>query len=132
MKRKQNQVQQTGFTEQYFQDAMKLFNSEAVSCGQDVVEILGLMTSSHADLTIAERFSLGAIKQTYRAYMRDWRENVVFMTEFCTALNHKIYEVALDHKHNPLADLYVELFEKVRNYCENTFTGEELRYLMTD
>ena len=113
---------------------MKLFNSGAVSCGQDVVEILGLMTSSHADLTIAERFSLGAIKQTYRAYMRDWKENVVFMTEFCTALNHKIYEAAPDHKHNPLADLYVELFEKVWNYCENTFTGEELRYFyrMTD
>lgn len=43
------------------------------------------------DFTIADKFGLDAVKDTFKRAFAEWRSNVIYLTEFVLVLNWKIY-----------------------------------------
>lgn len=83
-------------------------------------------TTFFSDLSIAECFGNKAIRQTYNKAIRDWGDDIIYMTEFTMCLNHKIWQL---HKvDEPIARLYYELWCKACDYVTKHFKGEDLAY----
>lgn len=84
------------------------------------------------DFTIADRFGINAVKDTFNRAFKNWKENAVYLTELVIVLNHKIWQYYQSNER--LARVYNELWEKADFYaCEN-LTGDDLSffYRITD
>lgn len=78
------------------------------------------------DFTIADRFGVKAIQDTYNRAFKEWRTNYKMLTELVMVLNHKIWQHY--ESNEVIAKLYNNLWEKADAYaCEN-LKGEELNY----
>ena len=92
-----------------------------------------MISTFPTDFDIADKFGLGAIKDTFKRAFNEWKSNYVYLTELVITLNFKIWE-HYENGNQELASLYNELWEKADNYaCEN-LKGEELSffYRVTD
>lgn len=91
-------------------------------------EVLGYdtITTFWDDFSIADRFGLAAVKDTFNRAFAEWKTNYKYLTELVLVLNHKIWRHS---EVNPrFAELYTELWNKAGEYaCEN-LKGEELEY----
>lgn len=83
-------------------------------------------TSFFSDLSIAECFGVDAIRQTYNKVIRDWGNDIVYITEFTMCLNHKIWQ--LHEVDEPTAQVYDELWRKACEFVTSHFEGEDLSY----
>ena len=94
----------------------------------NITEISGYepKTTFWEDFSIADRFGITAIKDTYKRAFEGWKSDYIYLTELVMVMNHKIwqwYEVDEDK-----ANLYNDLWEQTDAYaCEN-LKGDELRY----
>ena len=89
-------------------------------------------TTFWKDFSIADKFGIDAIKDTYKRAFEEWKENYIYLTELVMVLNHKIWEWY--GKNEAIAQVYNDLWEKTDVYaCEN-LKGDELDYfyLTTD
>lgn len=78
------------------------------------------------DFTIADRFGIKAIQDTYNRAFKEWRTNYKMLTELVMVLNHKIWQHY--ESNEVIAKLYNNLWEKADAYaCEN-LKGDELSY----
>lgn len=89
-------------------------------------------TTFWSDFTIADKFGLSAIEDTYNRAFNEWKDNIVYITELSLVLNWKIwswYNVDDDK-----AKLYDELWRKVDDWCGDNLEGEDAEYYfeMTD
>lgn len=89
-------------------------------------------TTFWSDFTIADKFGLSAIEDTYNRAFNEWKYNIVYITELSLVLNWKIwswYNVDDDK-----AKLYDELWRKVDDWCGDNLEGEDADYYfeMTD
>ena len=84
-------------------------------------------TTFRQDFTIADKFGAGAVKDTYKRAFRDWKTNVIYMTELCIVLNWKIWE---HHNagHSAYAQVYNDLWEQAAAYAQENLKGDELKY----
>lgn len=83
-------------------------------------------TTYWEDFSIAERFGLKAIKDTFKSAMLN--TSCEMITELCLVLNHKIwywYE-----KNETIAKLYDTLWRECDNWCCENLKGEELNYFL--
>lgn len=78
------------------------------------------------DFTIADKFGVSAIKDTYKRAFEGWKDNVEYYASFVMTLNHKIWEWY--EKDEKLARLYDELWRKADEYGRNYFEGEDAEY----
>lgn len=72
-------------------------------------------TTFYADLSIAEWFGIDSVRETYDRVMKDWIEDVEYITEFVLCLNWKCWE----HYYNgneKLSVLYNDLYRKADEY----------------
>lgn len=83
-------------------------------------------TTFFNDLSIAECFGVNAIRQTYNKVIRDWGNDIIYMTEFTMCLNHKIWQ--LYEVDEPTAQVYDELWRKACEFVTSHFKGEDLSY----
>ena len=83
-------------------------------------------TTFFSDLSIAECYGNKAIKDTYKKVIKEWGENIVYMTEFVLCLNHKIWQ--LFNIDRPTAELYNDLWHNACIYVEKNFKGKDLNY----
>lgn len=83
-------------------------------------------TTFWMDFSIADRFGIKAIKDTYRRAFREWKDNTEYLTELVMVLNHKIWQWY--ERNETLAEVYNDLWEKTANYAETNLTGEDLDY----
>lgn len=84
-------------------------------------------TTFYMDFSIADRFGLNAVKDTYnRAIKTADFMGYEYLTELVMALNWKIFEHY--ETNEPLAELYRDLWEKAGNHAQETLKGEELEY----
>lgn len=85
------------------------------------------ITTFYTDFSIADKFGVSAIKDTYRrgietAKFLGYKE----LTEFVMALNWKIYE---HYPQNQLfAELYDTLWRKADDFAREYLQGDELSY----
>lgn len=86
----------------------------------------GFSTTFRMDFTIADRFGESAVRDTFNRAFGEWKGDYRYLTDLVITLNHKIFE----HygKHEGLARLYNELWEKADGYACDNLKGEELSY----
>ena len=84
-------------------------------------------TTFWMDFSIADRFGLAAVKDTFRRAFNEWKYDAQYLTELVMVLNHKIWE-HYEAGHEKLAELYDELWRKADAYACDHLTGEELSF----
>lgn len=83
------------------------------------------MTTFYTDFSIADRFGIKAIKDTYNKCFKDFKNDYKYLTELSLAMNWKSWE----HKDNKeICKLYCDLYYEIDDYCWNNFNEEEKNY----
>ena len=86
-------------------------------------------TTFYTDFSIADRFGLSAIKDTFNRAFKEWKNIVEYVTELVMALNWKIFE---HYGYNDeFAKTYDELYRQADEWCMNNLKGEDLRYYVS-
>lgn len=83
-------------------------------------------TTFWEDFSIADRFGVAAVKDTYKRAFKNWHSNVEYVTELCLVLNHKIWQYA--DKNEALARVYDELWRECDTWCGNNLKDDDLTY----
>lgn len=87
-----------------------------------------LQTTFWSDFSIADRFGLSAVRDTFRRAFEEWKGDYKFLTELVLVLNHKIWQ---HHKTRPeLATLYQSLWEQADRYATENLKDDELGYFL--
>lgn len=83
-------------------------------------------TTFWQDFSIADAFGEAAVRDTYKRAFKEWKNDIIYMTELVMVLNHKIWQ----HYENQssLAEVYNELWLEADEYGINHFKGDELDY----
>ena len=84
-------------------------------------------TTFPMDFTIADKFGIGAIKDTFNRAFNEWKGDYRYLTHLVIALNHKIWEWH-EKGNQAYAKLYNELWEKADGYACDNLKGDELSY----
>lgn len=84
------------------------------------------ITSFWSDFTIADRFGVSAIKDTYKRAFNEWKDNYKYLTELVMVLNWKIWQFY--EKNNQYAEVYNKLWEEADAYACNNLKGDEAAY----
>lgn len=77
------------------------------------------------DYSIADKFGMKAVQDTYDRSFKEWRDNRVAMQEMTAVLNWKGWEHYNKDNNSELAKLYFRLWEECYNKCLDHFKGEE-------
>ena len=85
-------------------------------------------TTFYEDFSIADRFGIPAVKDTYERAFSTWKENIIYLTELVMVLNWKIWEHC--ETNNALAVVYNDLWETLREYALDTLKDTELEYFL--
>lgn len=84
------------------------------------------ITTFFEDFSIADKFGVAAVKDTYARALKEWKHDYKYLTELVMVLNWKIWQY---YNHNDeLANVYNELWQKADNYACEHLKGEELSY----
>ena len=102
----------------------------------DIIQILGSSaellnayepkTTFWMDFSIADKFGLYAIKDTYKRAFNEWKYNHVYLTELVMVLNHKIWQWY--ETNDAIAHLYDTLWREADLWAIENLKGEELEY----
>lgn len=85
------------------------------------------ITTFYEDFSIADKFGINAIKDTYKRAFNDWKSDYKYLTELVMVLNWKSWE----HENNvQFCRLYSDLFYELQDYAYNNLKGEELNYFI--
>ena len=89
----------------------------------------GFSTTFWSDFSIADRFGIPAIKDTYNRAFDEWKTDYRYLTDLVMVLNHKCWE---HHHvgHARVSELYADLFYKAQDYAYENLQGDELRYFI--
>lgn len=83
-------------------------------------------TTFFEDFSIADKFGVDAIKDTYARALKEWKSNYKYLTELVMILNWKIWQYY--GKNDGLAIVYNELWQKADTYACEHLKGEGLSY----
>lgn len=83
-------------------------------------------TTFWMDFSIADRFGIAAVRDTFKRAFQEWKGNTVYLTELVMVLNHKIWQHY--ERNERLAEVYNDLWEQASTYAETNLTGEDLDY----
>ena len=84
------------------------------------------MTTFYEDFSIADKFGIEAIVDTYENAFNSWKHDYKYITELVLVLNWKIwrwYETS-----DMYARLYDKLWRELCQWCFDNLKGEELEY----
>lgn len=84
------------------------------------------ITTFWSDFSIAEKFGVEGIIDTFDRAFEEWKSDYKYLTELVMVLNHKIWYWY--DKDDEIAKLYNELWEKADAYAGDILKGEELSY----
>lgn len=83
-------------------------------------------TTFWVDFSIADRFGISAIKDTFNRAFEEWKDNYVYLTELVMVLNWKIWDWY--ERDEDTARVYNTLWEIADSYAVDNLKGEELSY----
>lgn len=84
-------------------------------------------TTFWTDFSIADRFGISAVKDTFKRAFDEWRDNYIYITELALVTNWKCWEW-YEKGNEKLSALYSDYYYKVRDYALSHLKGEELTY----
>lgn len=79
------------------------------------------------DFTIADKFGVAAINDTYKRAFNEWHDDYKMLTALVIALNHKIWQ-HYEAGNEALAKLYDQLWRTADNYAVTHLTDDALAY----
>lgn len=82
------------------------------------------ITTFYEDFSIADKFGIGAIKDTYNRAFKEWKTDYKYLTELVMALNWKLWE----HESDAFCKVYYDLYLEASNYAMKNLKGEALDY----
>ncbi len=85
-------------------------------------------TTFWMDFSIADRYGIPAIKDTYSRAFEEWKDNYIYLTELVMVLNWKIWQWY--GKIEEFAEVYNELWEMADMYAMENLHGEEMNYFI--
>lgn len=85
-----------------------------------------ITTTFWEDFSIADKYGIAGVKDTYKRAFSEWKDDYKFFTELTLVLNHKIWQHY--ESNHELAALYDRLWREADEYAMNNFKGEELDY----
>ena len=86
-------------------------------------------TTFWQDFTIADKFGLYAIKDTYKRAFNEWRTDKVYITELVLVLNWKIWEHH-EKGDKEKVEIYDKLWRETDDWCTKNLKGDDLRYYL--
>lgn len=86
-------------------------------------------TTFWTDFSIADRYGIPAIKDTYSRAFEEWKDNYIYLTELVMVLNWKIWQWYENREE--FAEVYNELWEMADSYAMENLHGEEMNYFIT-
>lgn len=84
------------------------------------------VTTFYTDFSIADKFGLSAIQDTYERSFEEWKTNCRYVTELAMVLNWKCWRWY--RVNDEYSKLYTDLFRKLDEWLMNNLKGEELEY----
>ncbi len=85
------------------------------------------ITTFYTDFSLAERFGIPSVKDTYKRAFEEWKGNYKYITELAMALNWKGWRW-WDTEKKDLANVYFNLYGELDVWCCQNLKGEELEY----
>lgn len=86
-------------------------------------------TTFWQDFTIADRFGIEAIKDTYNRAFNDWKNSYKYLTDLVITLNHKLWQHH-EQGNEEMARLYDELWKEADGYAMDNLKDDELSYFL--
>lgn len=86
-------------------------------------------TTFYNDFSIADRFGLSAIQDTYNRAFSEWKSSYKYLTELVLVLNWKIWE-HYDKENEDYSRMYDRLWRAAGEYALDNLQGEELEYYL--
>ena len=84
-------------------------------------------TTFYMDFSIADKFGVEAIKDTYKRALKNWKDNVEYLTELVMVMSWKAFE----HEKNPvLCKVYSDLYCEADAFALDFLKGEDLEYYL--
>lgn len=80
-----------------------------------------LLTTFWEDFSIADKYGVAGVKDTYKRAFSEWKDNYKFFTELTLVLNHKIWQHYESNRE--LAALYDRLWREADEYAMSNFKG---------
>lgn len=80
------------------------------------------------DFSIAERFGIEAVKDTYKRAFDEWKTNIEYLTELTMMINWKMWRWADDKP--ALSMVYQKIWEELDAWCMDNLKGEDLQYYL--
>lgn len=87
-----------------------------------------LKTTFWTDFSIADRYGIPAIRDTYNRAFEEWKDNYIYLTELVMVLNWKIWQWYENREE--FAEVYNELWEMADMYAMENLHGEEMNYFI--
>ena len=87
-------------------------------------------TTFWQDFTIAEKYGVSAVKDTYDRAFNDWKNNYRYLTELVMVLNNKCWH-HYENGMTTLSELYSDLYYEASGYAYDNLTGRELDYYIS-
>ena len=84
------------------------------------------ISTFYEDFSIADRFGVPAIRDTFNRAFENWKTDYKMLTELVMVLNWKIFRWY--KRNDKFAMVYNELWEKADIYATENLKGEELSY----
>lgn len=84
-------------------------------------------TTFWMDFTIADHFGANAVKDTFERAFKEWRNDVVYVTELSLVLNWKCWQ-HYEKGDEKLSRLYSDLYYEVNGWCYDNLKGADLEY----
>ena len=83
-------------------------------------------TTFWQDFSIADKFGVSAIKDTFKRAFNEWKSDYKYLTELVMVLNWKIWQHY--ETNGKYAELYNELWSEADLYAMENLKGDEAAY----
>lgn len=86
-------------------------------------------TTFWMDFTIADKFGIEAVKDTFKRAFSEWKTDYIYLTELTLVINWKCWQ-HYEKNNIEISKLYSEYYYQLREYCLDNLKGKELEYFI--
>lgn len=86
-------------------------------------------TTFWMDFTIADKFGIEAVKDTFKRAFSEWKTDYIYLTELTLVINWKCWE-HYEKNNIEISKLYSEYYYQLREYGLDNLKGKELTYFI--
>lgn len=86
-------------------------------------------TTFWMDFTIADKFGIEAIKDTFKRAFSEWKTDYIYLTELTLVVNWKCW-YHYENNNIEISKLYSEYYYQLREYGLDNLKGKELEYFI--